>query len=366
MKIFIIVVAVIVVLLIQFILERRAKGGITADINPETTAVEPGQKVRLTLKITNTTILVRPFVRYAVLLPDSMHLVSEHETQTAPPDAYRVMGSAFLLPRQTIERYIDIEITRRGYYRFGSVNIETGDFLGFKEHRQEYIFFRYISVYPVRIGSAECEAQVGGIIGDYSVRRFIFEDPVLITGFREYTGREPMKAISWTHSARSGELMVRNYDHTAQMSVSIVLDTDGAEGDVVEPCFSVAREVIEQLKEKNIEYDFFLNASIGGAGSSRHYYAKGMGDRHYTGILFQLANALDITSYSAEELAYRVAEKPGDVTGVILITPWRGERADHLVSILSKRPMTQVRVMYGEDYAETTEDAYDAYEREVS
>ena len=50
---------------------------------------------------------------------------------------------------------------------------------------------------------ADSSADVlSGFLGDVSVRRFIYEDPVLTTGFREYTGREPMKHISWTQSAR--------------------------------------------------------------------------------------------------------------------------------------------------------------------
>lgn len=352
MKIFIIVVAVIIVLLIQFILERKAKGGIRTDIYPDKEAAEPGEKFSLILELENTRFLLRPFVRYTVVLPADMQIVSEHNIQSAPPDSIKILGSVFLWPKQTVKKYIEVHIDRRGHYRFGTVNLETGDFLGLKEHRTELILFRSVSIYPARIGSAECEAQVGGIIGDYSVRRFIFEDPVLITGFREYTGREPMKAISWTCSARSGELMVRNYDHTAQMSVSVVLDTDGAAGETADICFSLAREVIEHLKDKNIEYDLYMNASIGGAGCGLHKFSKGMGDRHFYGILFQLANALDIVSFSAEELAARVASNAGDVTGVILITPYRGERADRLNQIISGRPMASVETLYGEDYLE--------------
>ncbi len=66
--------------------------------------------------------------------------------------------------------------------------------------------------------------MLGGVIGDISVNRFIFEDPMLTVGFSEYTGREPMRDISWTQSARLGRMMVKNYDHTVDLSVTILLN----------------------------------------------------------------------------------------------------------------------------------------------
>ena len=54
---------------------------------------------------------------------------------------------------------------------------------------------------------------LGGFLGDISVRRFIMEDPSLLVGYRDYTGYEPMKKISWIQSAKTGKLMVKHAGH---------------------------------------------------------------------------------------------------------------------------------------------------------
>ena len=63
-------------------------------------------------------------------------------------------------------------------------------------------------------------------------------------GFRDYTGREPMKQISFTATARTGRMMVKQFDHTLDVTVSVVLNLDarlpsGMARPLMETCFSM-------------------------------------------------------------------------------------------------------------------------------
>ena len=45
-------------------------------------------------------------------------------------------------------------------------------------------------------------------------------------GYRGYTGREPLKDISWKQTAKLGELMVKNHDFTVDVDTAILVDME--------------------------------------------------------------------------------------------------------------------------------------------
>ena len=114
---------------------------------------------------------------------------------------------------------------------------------------------------------------LGSFLGDYSVQRYLYEDPVMTAGYREYTGREPMKQISWKQSAHSMGLMVREYDHTVEPVLTLLLNVETAQErkePVLETCYSLARTVCQELEDKGIKYVFCTNAAQAGAVGGSH------------------------------------------------------------------------------------------------
>ena len=143
------------------------------------------------------------------------------------------------------------------------------------------------------------------------------------SGFREYTGREPMRAISWTQSARGLGMMVKIYDHTAQPSVSVLLNADGQGEDLardLEVCYSLARTVCRTLEERGIQYDFVSNAMELNTFFAVAELGDGLGQRHFEGLLERLGRSSCQASYPGERLLERSAATRSH-RGRILITP---------------------------------------------
>lgn len=346
MKIFIIVVAVILVLIIELVISRRGAKHITAEVISDKNTAEPDEKITLTVKITNESMGIYPFLRYTVCFPKEVEVHSSQRSFQSPPNLIKVTETAVLLPHRSIEKKIVISIPKRGTYRMGQFTVEAGDFLGMKEYSKAVSIFQAFVIYPRPAEDIETEKVLGGIMGDFSVRRYIFEDPVLISGFREYTGREPMKSISWLQSARTGNLMVKKYDFTSQMSVSVVLDTDGTDDAAAERCFSVARSICDGLEKNGLEYDFSLNADLSGVNCGQHYFAKGQGSRHLYGILSQLGQAEYTCSLKGPELLKRFLESGAGAPGVILIMPKENETSRYMISMFDGNPMASVFPVY--------------------
>ena len=354
MKIFIIIAAAVIVIVLQLVLQKRQAGKLEADVYPDVDAAEPGEKFHIILKIQNRSKVVYPFIRFGIMIPKEMTVYTSLRCASRPPASVEVTGTAFLWPGKTLEKRIEVSAPSRGNYRFGNFYVSAGDFLGLKEYKREFVKYSSVAVYPLPLADAQFEETLGSTMGDFSVRRYIFEDPVLISGFREYTGREPMKTISWLQSARSGQLMVKKYDFTSEVAISVVLDSDcntDENFDMLERVFSLARSVCDALEEKGIEYDFFMNSNIGGANCRQHYFAKGMGSRHEKGILRQLAMATDSCDYTGSELAAKVSESHDRTPGIIFISSERSKERDELIAKFMENPSVTVNALYAEDYA---------------
>jgi len=203
--------------------------------------------------------------------------------------------------------------------------VHGGDFLGLQEHSRQYGRFNEVVVAPRETMTPKLIDVFGGFMGEVSVNRFIMEDPVLTLGYREYSGREPMKMISWTQSAKRGQLMVKKTDYTLQPTVSVVLNTATAltgkeKAEMLEETFRLTRTVCSMLERKGVKYNFVSNAILAGSSAVLSVSDEGLGNRHFGGILEYLGRATYGSALSLETLLEKEARRQTS-TGKILITP---------------------------------------------
>lgn len=290
--------------------------------------VEPDEKFHVVISLKNTGRGLVPFLRVTESLPYRMKLLLEDGyTVKDFRGGKQVTYTTWLRPRQEVRKYLPVSVPQRGRYFLQEMVVGGGDFLGLSERTRSYNRFREVVVIPKAAPEQAIGEVLGGFMGDVSVRRFIMEDPVLTLGYREYTGREPMKMISWSQSARGRGLMVKKYDYTLEPAVSVLLNiestADGCEAEI-EGCFSLARTVCDTLESRSIQYDFATNAVIAGAMSDLSNMSEGLGSRHFEGILEALGRATYTVSRSADQLlAGSASAGYGSARGRILITPDR-------------------------------------------
>jgi len=298
----------------------------------------PDEQVEMITTLTNRRRILLPFLRLTEFLP------KEADLQATVTGTYRegkslstLVSTTYLMPRSKLVRTVGFSLPSRGRYLFTGAELSGGDFLGLNEKRVRIDSFCELVVYPRETSENEIHEAFGGFLGDLSVRRFIIEDPVLTVGFRDYTGREPLKAISWTQSARSNRIMVKNYDYTTELSVTVLLNVECDAPDkeaLLEQCFSITHTVCRMLEDRGIKYDFFTNATTAGAFDMWSYLAEGLGDRHFMTILEGLGRA----SYQHVEpfgkTLSRVERSQGH-RGLVIITP--AEIAAASINALTER-----------------------------
>ena len=327
-----IVVFALILAALALILQRRSMANgldsVKEDHWMDASIVELDETFHVVLSLKNTGRGLVPFVRISESIPHDIKLLMEGGNVIADARGGKLVTfSTWLRPRQEVRKYLPVMALKRGRYFLKEMLVSGGDFLGLNERDRSYSAFREVVAVPRPAPSQTVGEVLGGFMGDVSVRRFIMEDPVLTLGYREYTGREPMKMISWSQSARGMGLMVKKYDYTLEPAVSVLMnihsDAENCD-DVLERCFSITRTVCETLEERGIQYDFATNAVIAGAMSDLSSMSEGLGQRHLEGVLEALGRATYTVSGSADKLLSGSATASyGSARGRILITPDR-------------------------------------------
>lgn len=319
----------------------HALDGVEHHDAPACRMAEPGEPFPLVNTVANHSRRFVPFLQVSQQVPQELALHSQGVQLSPRGNGTQAMTyTLYLLPRQTWQQQVMVSLPRRGRYVFTGATLQGGGFLGFNELTAYTTQNEEIVILPVPCGIPTLTDTLGGFLGDRSVDRYILEDPVLTLGFREYTGREPMKSISWTQSARAGQLMVKKYDYTLELTATVLLNVecDRTEGweERLETCFSMARTVCETLEEQRIPYRFVTNAAAAGAVALWSQVSDGLGSGHLSTVLEGLGRAtydpLRPFAHTLEQTTRHVEQGRTH----ILITPERSPEWQHGLSRLEQ------------------------------
>ncbi|MCD7856795.1 MAG: DUF58 domain-containing protein [Clostridiales bacterium] len=347
------IVVVLLAVLLQYLTRRRGLQGLEATLSFSAPLVEPGAQFDLILHLTNHSPAFFPFLRVVVRLPGSL-AVDAPSGQLRPDNrgGQYLSVTTWLSPRQRLDQRVSLSADRRGRYLVHGLTVYCGDFLGLSEEQQSYDQFLEVVVLPKEAPAEDLGQLSGGFPGDLSVNRFLYEDPVLTVGYRDYTGREPMKMLSWTQMARTGKLMVKQYDYTLETSITVVLNV-ACQAEEPEPlmeaCYSLARTLCSQLEEQGIRYAFQTNAITAGDFASWQSVSEGLGQRHLLYILEGLGRGLYQPTCSCEALLERAVRSSDGTHGLLFLTPERDPEALRLAALWADRAGVGLWTLIGEE-----------------
>ena len=314
-----------VVLAIQFRHARSCLKHLVYQNELDRELAEPDQIVTLSSSVRNLGNVPAFYVNLLEALPATARL--EEDERWRRLHLQQVLSEPcctsklFLLPHRRYTRQVRFSLPDRGSYSFGKYYVAVGDFLGFRTQCKSGEIGRKIVVMPRRWEHPGLALTLGGYLGDISVRRFLFEDPVLTIGVRDYTGSEPMKQISWKHSARSGSLMVKNFDYTVDANVTVLLNLDGGSAADRECCFRITRSVCEILERRHIPYEFYGNGDLRSPQGELNWLAEGLGSRHFRALMYALGQSKGRSLFSFPRMVENCMKKRRRSRGYIVVSP---------------------------------------------
>jgi len=351
---------IIIILLVQWNSKKNALKDIKYDYEFSKKLIEIDEPTELISIVTNESRRLVPFIRMVEAFPKGIRTLNKNvyiREDTLGLGYLSYNSSIYLMSRSRLQRKLKLTFDKRGRYVFRGATLHGGDFLGLRETREKFEQLRELIVYPKPMDAPHLQEIMGGFLGDISVRRFIMEDPILTIGTRAYTGREPLKQMSWKHTARTNQLMVKQYDYTTEMVVTVFLDISTVRGKTLtsgqfENCFSLARSVCQYLEQKKIPFEFVSNAIIEGANDDDQRLVKGLGKAHLRGVLERLGRAGYGTKETYDSAIEKLALNQDKNRSTIIITPRRDAHKQSVAEKLKEKTVGALIFIYGEDFDE--------------
>ncbi len=152
--------------------------------------------------------------------------IEVHDRTSIPGhDATRAIS----LRRRSVERWTTLSIcVRRGRYSIGPVQVRSSDPLGIFESSSELPIRGDILIYPPVFELPALQLPFADAVGNrYHERPAMVSTPSVAT-IREYVMGDPMNKIAWALSARTGSLMVKEFDLSPTSELWVVVDFDAS------------------------------------------------------------------------------------------------------------------------------------------
>lgn len=344
------IVLMITLLVLQFCTGPGALRGIYYKCHVSKTMVSPNEVFTICTTVENHKPMMVANIRMQENFPPDIKLHMEADELFYGSTDVQLTSRFYMMGNEVYTREIEASLPKRGSHHFRPAIIYSSDFLGIEERNRFYDVREEVVVIPQRLECPRLEQMLGDYLGDLSVNRFILEDPMLVVGFNEYSGREPMRAISWKQTCRMGKMMVKNYDHTLDLSACILLNikTDylTEESDArIEACYSMVRTVCEYLEEKRVKYNFFTNATITGFAGLWSNVGEGLGETHFNYIMEGLGRAMNYATGDFSHVLQKALYQADRSGSFIIITPYEEEQWQPELNLLRRQALGSVAVL---------------------
>lgn len=171
-----------------------------------------------------------------------------------------------------------LQARQRGYHKVGPTDIHTGDLLGMRS-MMERLEVDYLIVYPKILPLAELGLPMYSPQTILPISLPIFEDPARMTGIREYHWGDNPRYIHWPVTARTGQIMVKQFRPAIARETTIFLNLTRSDyfrqhrESALELAISVAASLAYQiLTHEKLPVGFDTTAMDPLSGNIQHFH----------------------------------------------------------------------------------------------
>ncbi len=184
-----------------------------------------GDEIEIVEEIDNAKLLPLPWIRTEISCSRWLSFSGQRVVPDEKNEQRGLISGVFMLKgRQRCRRVWKVRCEKRGVHGIDSVTVSLSDLFGLAKPVSVFHINASVRVLPLPADIDAGEMSGDDFIGDIRVERFVLPDPFVISGAREYTGREPMNRIHWAQTARMGRPMVYNNEFTTERRALIVLN----------------------------------------------------------------------------------------------------------------------------------------------
>ena len=185
--------------------------GLSVEIRFSSDHAVKGDEIELIETVANRKYLPLPYIYVKFQTDKSLFFLGKDGSNAVSDKAYRNDVFSLMNYQQAVRR-IPLRCTKRGIYRIRNVQmVSTGAFMGdvlAAESAQDAV----ITVYPKTADTDRLAVPFFQMMGTVERNKYLYEDHFMFRGIREYQSYDSMNQVNWTATAKSGQLMVNQYN----------------------------------------------------------------------------------------------------------------------------------------------------------
>jgi uncharacterized protein (DUF58 family) len=331
------------VLCIRLIYRRPILRNLNVEMAFSMPRATEGDALFLCATLTNAKWLPLPWV--AVKFRVSRHLLFADRTATQVSDFYYRQDLYHILMHQRLLRRFNFVCGKRGYYRIQGLDLSCWDILMERKTSRFVDSDTHLTVYPSRLEADVLEELCTHVYGQLSSVLPMHPDPFSFRGIREYSPRDPMKAVNFKASAKGTqnpqELMVNLWEFTNNRRAVLLLNlekhsllhTDALD----EYAIKVAASLAGRLADRHVPTRFAANGVNGLTGAGTEL-PEGRGYPHHESLLDALAH-IDLAQGVSEPFASLLERLATDITDAeyIWVSTYHGADLEEAYTRLIER-----------------------------
>ncbi len=196
-------------LVLAFAWSRFALHGISITRETKADRAQVGQPLVERIRVTNRSRMAKLWLE-----------VIDH----SDVPGHKLSRVVHLGPRDAFGWKVETWCSRRGRFRIGPLTLHSGDPFGLFPVRRFVPYVHELVVYPATLDLGKFRLPVGDLPGGNSLqRRTPFVTPNA-SSVRQYLPGDSFNRIAWTATARTGQLMVKEFELDPTSDVWVILD----------------------------------------------------------------------------------------------------------------------------------------------
>lgn len=221
----------------------------------------PADEIQFSVEIDNAKLLPLSWLEAEIAMPAEL-VPGDELLGTDNEGASCLRFATALGPYRKAVLRRPIACLKRGYHRIGAGTLRSSDVFGLFIRTRAFATGEALVVYPRIHPVSELGLPAYQPLGAARDPRRLFEDPGRPMALRPYTPETPFKAIAWSASARTGELMARQCEPTVSLDTALYLAVDsfGPQDEVLfEMAVSAAASIASHELENRRQVGIFAN-----------------------------------------------------------------------------------------------------------
>jgi uncharacterized protein (DUF58 family) len=284
-----------------------------------------GEEIDFGIRLVNRKPMPLAWVAVDDEIPDALELRGVELWPSHKP-LRKLLSNLFALSwYEAITRRYRLRCRQRGYFAFGPTTVRSGDVFGFTTRMLELEQEVSLLVYPRVVPLTQLGIPSRQLFGDSTTKQRILEDPLRVSGVREYMAGDSLRRVHWKATARTGKLQVKLLEPTTSRDLLLFLnvstfdpDWQGVVPGLLEMAIIVAAAIANDALARGEPVGVYANTNLPGSDQLTRIPA-GNDPQQLTLILEALAKLSGFTTMPLNRFLEREARAlPWTATIVVI------------------------------------------------